>query len=165
RWIEHCDFDEFWQVIITDGDEFEEIDIPVLTTTGYYGDAELGALYYFREHYRHNPDADHYLAIGPYDHFGAQVRPARELRGYPIDPSANYVMGDLALEWLDYVLKGQEKPALIANRVNYQVMGADVWKHAPSIDAMSNTRMRLYLDGENMALVQERPDEDAYREQ
>lgn len=165
RWIEHPDFDEFWQEIITDGDEFEEIDIPVLTTTGYYDDAQLGALYYFREHYRHNPDADHYLAIGPYDHFGAQVRPARELRGYPIDPSANYVMGDLALEWLDYVLKGQEKPALIANRVNYQVMGADVWKHAPSIDAMSNTRMRLYLDGENMALVQERPDEDAYREQ
>jgi len=165
RWVEHPDFDEFWRKIITDGDEFGEIDIPVLTTTGYYDDAQLGALYYFREHYRNNPDADHYLAIGPYDHFGGQVRPARELRGYSIDPSANHLMGDLALEWLDYVLKGQEKPALIAGRVNYQVMGADVWKHVPSIDAMSNSRMRLYLDGESMVLAREKPDEDAYRKQ
>jgi hypothetical protein len=165
RWIEHPDFDPYWQQMITDGDEFRGINIPVLTTTGYYDDAQLGALYYFREHYRHDPEAEHFLAIGPYDHFGGQVRPALELRGYPIDPSANYLMGDLALEWLDYVLKGQEKPALIAGRVNYQVMGADVWKHASSIDAMSNTRMRLYLDGETMVLAQERPDVDTSRKQ
>ena len=48
RWIEHPHFDEFWRRIITDGNEFANIDIPVLTTTGYYDDAQVGALYYFR---------------------------------------------------------------------------------------------------------------------
>jgi len=165
RWVNHPDFDAFWSEIITDGDEFRDIDIPVLTTTGYYDDAQLGAFYYFREHYRHNPDANHYLAIGPYDHFGGQVRPALQLRGYQIDPSANVLMGDLALEWLDHVLKGQDRPALIENRVNYQLMGANLWKHAPSIDAMSNDSMRLYLDGESMTLARQRPDRGSYRAQ
>ena len=172
RWIEHPDFDEFWRTVITDGDEFKDIDIPVLTTTGFYDDSQLGALYYFREHHRLNPEAEHYLAIGPYDHFGGQIRPAPELRGYQIDPSAHYVMGDLALEWLDYVLKKGNKPALIGDKVNYQVMGADLWKHAPSIDAMSNGSMRLYLgssaasDGarnENLVLTPEVPEAGSYQ--
>lgn len=161
RWVEHPDFDGFWREIATDGEEFSRIDIPVLTTTGYYDDAQLGALYYFREHYRYKPDAEHYLAIGPYDHLGGQVRPALELRGYSIDPSANYLMGDLALEWLDYVLKGEDKPALIADRVNYQVMGADRWKHSPSLEAMHNANMRLYLDGAAMTLSRDLPGENA----
>jgi uncharacterized protein len=174
RWIEHPGFDGFWRSIVTDGDEFENIDIPVLTTTGYYDDAQLGALYYFREHYRHNPNAEHYLVIGPYDHFGGQVRPARELRGYEIDPAANYLMGDLALEWLDYILKGRDKPALIVDTVNYEVMGADRWRHAPSLEAMSNSRLRLYLsssaanDGANdkaLVLTPLKPGADAYQRQ
>jgi predicted acyl esterase len=32
------------------------------------------------------------------------------------------------------------------DRVNYEVMGANVWRHAPSIAAMSNGRLRFYLN-------------------
>ena len=35
--------------------DFARIDIPVLTTTGYYDGGQIGALYYFREHHRYNP--------------------------------------------------------------------------------------------------------------
>jgi len=39
----------------------------VLATTGYYAGDQAGALYYFTEHYRYDPHANHMLLIGPYD--------------------------------------------------------------------------------------------------
>ena len=48
-------------------EQFAHIDIPVLTTTGYFAAGEPGALYYFTQHHRYNPHADHTLLIGPYD--------------------------------------------------------------------------------------------------
>ena len=32
--------------------------------------------------------------------------------------------------------KGAERPALLQERVNYEVMGANEWRHAPSLEAM-----------------------------
>jgi predicted acyl esterase len=46
------------------------------------------------------------------------------------------------------VLKGAPKPALLKGRVNYQVMGANVWKHAPSLAAMAERRSRFHLTTE-----------------
>src|SRR5690606_19538063 len=85
RWLTHPTFDDYWQRITINGAEFRDIDIPVLTTTGYYDDAQLSALYYFREHHRQSPGAEHYLVIGPYDHRGGQINAAPVLRGYDID--------------------------------------------------------------------------------
>ena len=51
----------------------------------------------------------------------------------------------LRLEWFDHVFKGQPKPALLADRVNWQVMGADTWRHASTLDAMATRTQRLYL--------------------
>ena len=38
---------------------------------------------------------------------------------------------ELRYDWFDHVLKGKPRPALLADRVNYEVTGANVWKHAP----------------------------------
>jgi putative CocE/NonD family hydrolase len=138
------------------GNEFATITIPVLTTTGYYDSGQKGALYYFTEHYRHNPAANHYLVIGPYDHVRGQrgtISPLgaslTSLRGYTLDSVAQIeIPGLLRYEWFDYVFKGGAKPALLKNRVNYEVMGANVWKHAPSVDAMGPEKLRLYLSAE-----------------
>src|SRR6185437_12234155 len=54
-------------------------------------------------------------------------------------------MGELRYQWFDYVLKGAPKPALLGDRINYEVMGANVWKHSPSIAAMSDRTVRYYL--------------------
>ena len=43
RWLEHPSYDAYWQSMIPYGDEFARIRIPVLTTTGYYDGAQLGA--------------------------------------------------------------------------------------------------------------------------
>jgi len=136
RWLSHPAYDAYWQAMVPYGDEFARIDIPVLTITGYYDDGQISALQYFKEHLRHRPDAAHSLLIGPYDHFGAQapIKP-RNVGGYDIDPVALFDTQDITFQWLDHVLHDKPRPALLRDRVNYQLMGADAWQHAPSLEA------------------------------
>jgi putative CocE/NonD family hydrolase len=152
RWLDHPSYDAYWQSMIPYRQEFARIDIPVLTTTGYYDDGQIGALYYFIQHHRYRPGAEHYLLIGPYDHirgqrgtFGRLGTPQRVLRGYETDPVALIDLGELRYQWFDYVFKGTPKPEILADRVNYEVMGANEWKHAPSLAAMSPRRAKFYL--------------------
>lgn len=162
RWLSHPDYDAYWQSMIPYRDEFAALDLKVLTTTGYYDGAQIGALYYLRQHHRYRPQAEHYLVIGPYNHVSGQrgtVATGTELRGYTLDPQAQIDLGELRYQWFDYVFKGAPKPALLADRINYQVMGANEWKHAPSLAAMAQRRQRFYLgaagsDGRHAFAVQ-----------
>lgn len=149
RWLRHPAFDTYWQSMIPWQQDFARIDIPVLTVTGYFDDGQVSALHYLKEHYKHKPDAQHYLLIGPYDHFGAQNRPAAVHAGYAIDPVAHINVREITFQWLDHVLRGAERPALIKDRINHQVMGANVWRHEPSLQAMQGRPTRLYLSDRN----------------
>jgi putative CocE/NonD family hydrolase len=152
RWLEHPSYDAYWQSMIPYREEFARIDIPVLTTTGFYDDAQIGALYYFAQHHQYNPKAEHYLLIGPYDHIRGQrgtITPLGTqrgpLRGYDPDPVAQIDLGELRYQWFGYLFKGAPKPALLKDTVNYEVMGANVWKHAPSLAAMGDQRLKFHL--------------------
>jgi putative CocE/NonD family hydrolase len=96
-------------------------------------------------HYRYNKNAEHYLVIGPYDHRGAQRAPSASLMGYLIDPAANINLEDLAFEWLDYVLKDGKKPPILKDKINYEVMGANEWRHASSLEHMATDTVTFYL--------------------
>jgi hypothetical protein len=146
RWLRHPSFDRYWQDMIPYEEEFAKIDIPVLTVTGYYDDGQGSALGFLKDHVRYNPRAEHYLIIGPYDHFGAQwSRKVAVLRGYTIDPAAHINTPELTFQWMDYVLRGGPKPALVRDRINYEVMGANEWRHAPSLEKMPGETLKLYL--------------------
>jgi hypothetical protein len=146
RWLNHPSYDLYWQKMIPFGEQFGRIDIPVLSTTGYYADGEAGALYYFTQHYRYKPDADHTLLVGPYDKSAARDEPLAVLGNYPVDPAALIDLREMRYQWFDHILKGGAKPALLKDRVNYEVMGANEWRHAPSLGAMANGVLRFYLD-------------------
>ena len=90
--------------------------------------------------------ADHYLLIGPYDHFGAQRGGTAILRGYKVDSVALINTREITFEWLDYVLKGAPKPSLLKNKINFEVMGANKWKHVPSLEQMEDEVLTFYLD-------------------
>lgn len=145
NWLRHPDYDGYWQAMIPQGEDFAAIDIPVFATTGYFDGAQVGALHYFREHLRHRPGADHTLLIGPFEHFTMQTGVPPMVQGYSVDPSARVDLQALRLAWFDHVLKGGPKPALLADRVNWQVMGADAWRHAPTLEAMASRMQRLFL--------------------
>jgi predicted acyl esterase len=150
--------------------EFAKINIPVLTITGYYDDGQPSALDYMKQHTTYNRKADHYLVIGPYDHFGthAAVKPAI-LRDYSIDPAAQLDSVELKLQWMDWILQGGPKPAILADKVNYEVMGANEWRHVPSVEKMHPRSQRLWFTNVSAAdryrLEARKPASPAFLEQ
>jgi putative CocE/NonD family hydrolase len=146
KWLSHPDYDAYWQSMVPYGQDFKHINIPVLSITGYYDDGQVSALEYLREHYKYNPSAEHYLIIGPYDHFGSQVGGVAKLRGYQVDSVALINTREITFQWLGYILKGGKKPALIKDKINFEVMGANHWKHVPSLNKMEDHQIRFYLD-------------------
>lgn len=172
EWLAHPAIDAYWRALVPHGEEFAGIDIPVLQTAGYFFGGPGGAVWYADQHYRHRPGARHYLVIGPYEHLQAQrgvVTPlgdtATFIAGYTTDPVAGIdIVASLRYQWFDHVLRGGPRPALLQDRVNYQLMGANAWRHAPSLDAVANGRLRLYLrpgaDGRH-ALASTPPDASA----
>ena len=161
KWLQHPSYDHYWQALVPTSQEYAALKIPVLTTTGYYDDAQLGALRDLNLHYQANPTAEHYLIIGPFSHRGAQRTPAPTLLGYQIDPAARINIEDIIFQWFDYVLKSGKKPEILKDKINYEVMGANEWRHAPSLAAMQSETRTLYLSdrsqAENHRLTPDKP--------
>ncbi len=151
RWLEHPGFDRFWQKRLPYGRDFARIGLPVLTTTGYYDEEETGSLYYFLEQAHFDPSAAQTLLIGPYDSDTMERGPLPVLGGYSVDEAAIIDLRELRFRWFDHVLKAAPAPALLSARVNFEVMGANAWRHAGSLEDMANGAVRLYLDPARVA--------------
>ena len=147
EWLNHPDYDDYWQAMIPQGEEFADIDIPVYVQTGYFDGGQVGALHYMREHLRHRPDADHRMIVGPYHHTAQQGGVMPVINGYDVDPSALVDLAAIRMQWFDHVFRGAPLPEVLSDRVNFQVMGADAWRHVSSLDDMASARLRLFLGG------------------
>jgi uncharacterized protein len=145
RWLSHPSYDGFWQHLIPFRGDFAHVNIPILTIAGYFDGGSSGSLYYFNEHNRHNPHANQTLVVGPYDHGVLQHEPLPELRGFSLDPAAQINLRELRYQWFDYILKGAPRPALLQDRVNFEVMGSNEWQHAASLQAMANGSLKMFL--------------------
>ncbi len=145
RWLSHPAYDNYWQEMVPYKDNYTGIDIPVLSIDGYYNDSQISNLYYLKEHAKYNPKAEDYLIIAPYGHFGAQVGGDSVINGYKVDDVALIGVRNIRYQWFDYVLKGGKKPAILKDKINYQVMGTNTWKSASALDKMSNKKITFFL--------------------
>ncbi len=75
-----------------------------------------------------------------------QRGPLAVLQAYKVDSAALVDLHELRYQWFDHVLKNGPLPALLKSRVNYEVMGANEWRHAASLEAMAKDSLKLYLD-------------------
>lgn len=169
RWLQHPAYDHYWQTMVPVGEEFAHINIPVLSIDGYYNDSQVSGLNYLREHLRYSPNAEHYLIIGPYGHFGAQRGGEKILNDLEISPDALIDTKKITYEWLDYILKNAAKPTFLKDKINYFVMDENQWHHAPSLDAMHNDHLKFYLSTaaakNNYALSTQAPKKINYLQQ
>lgn len=161
-WLNHPSYDRFWQKWLPFDAEFAAVDIPALTITGYYSAGATGALHYFTQHHEHTAGAsgaNHALLIGPFDSGSVEGAQAAS-RGLVIDPVAQIDSGDVRYAWFDHVLREAERPAIVSANVNYQLAGANEWRHEQTLAALENTPLRLYLvaspDGEIHRLAAEK---------
>ena len=159
-WLDHPAYDSYWQALTPQGREFGAIDIPVFVQTGYYDGGMVGALHYFEEHYRFRPDADHRLLVGPYHHIAMQTGVLPVVDGYTVDPLARIDLQEVRLGWFDHVFRGTPLPDLLSDKVNFEVMGANVWRHVPSLEQMGDRPLRLAVSGTLRVDLADRGDVD-----
>jgi len=159
KWLQHPNY-AYWKSLVPTPQEYSKINIPVLSTTGYYDGAQISSLQYFKLHNQFNKNANHYFVIGPYNHWGGQRNASPNLMGYEIDSVANISMGDLAYQWLDYILKDKPKPNLLKDKVNFELMGKNEWKHVASLDKVSNDTLTFYLN--NKTLTTKKPKKKSF---
>ena len=144
-WLDHPSYDAYWRRLLPYGREFAAINIPVFVQTGYYDGGMVGALYYLEQHYRYRPSADHRLLVGPYHHIAMQTGVLPLIDGYRIDPAARLDLQAIRLQWFDHVFHGTPLPPLLRDRINFEVMGANRWRHVASLSQMAKQRLRLFL--------------------
>ncbi|WP_394225393.1 CocE/NonD family hydrolase [Pseudoalteromonas spongiae] len=160
KWLAHPEDGPYYQRMVPHKDDYQRINIPVLSITGYFEGGQISALNYLHEHYKYNPSANHALLIGPYNHWSAQNKPRSHHSNYKLDPVAlEKDTDELVFEWFDHVLYGKPKPKLVQNKVNYQVMGANEWRFADSLQALNQQAATFYIqaspnDAENYLLAQ-----------
>jgi uncharacterized protein len=150
-WLDHPAYDGYWQRLIPYGREFASIDIPVFVETGYYDGGMVGALHYFEEHYKYCPSADHRMLVGPYHHIAMQVGVLAKIDGYEVDKAALIDLQDVRLKWFDHVFRGSPLPGVLSGRINFEVMGANTWRHESTLADMATDHRRLYLTGRYQA--------------
>jgi putative CocE/NonD family hydrolase len=146
-WLNHPSYDRFWQKWLPFGAEFASIDIPVLTVTGYYSAGQTAALYYFTQHSSHEPNADHALLIGPFDSAAVEHGASASVRELGLDLVARIDPSDVRYEWFEHALRGAERPAILRAAVNYELAGANEWRHEASLAALEGEALRFYLEG------------------
>jgi putative CocE/NonD family hydrolase len=146
-WIQHPTPDAYWDTMALTPAEYAALDLPILTITGHYDGDQPGAMHYYRQHMQHgSPDgrAQHHLIIGPWDHPGTRT-PQKEFGGLTVGDAAMVDLNELHQQWYDWALKDGPKPEFLEDRVAYYVMGAEEWKYAPRLEAISSPT-RLYLN-------------------
>lgn len=158
-WLKHPSYDVYWQDMQPYQKDFAKITIPVLSLNGYYDDGNFSAQYYYFEHLKYLPDAEHYWLIGPYDHRFSLQNP---LRGYALDEVATINRNDLTYAWFDYVMKAAPLPALLKDKVTYQLMGSNSWQYASSLQALNQQSRRYYLSNQ-ARVISTHPDDKFYQ--
>jgi putative CocE/NonD family hydrolase len=153
EWTSHPRQDAYWDSHHPTPDERVGISIPILTITGLYDSDQPGALTHYREHVaRVAPEIrkQHYLIIGPWDHAGTRVpRPA--FGGLECSPASLIDLPELHVQWYAWTMQGGPKPPFLQKNVAYYVMGAERWRYADSLDAVTARSAPLHLqsDGES----------------
>lgn len=149
-WMQHPTPDAYYERMSLTPAEYDRIDIPILTITGHYDGDQPGAMHYYLQHMRSaSPARDrHYLIIGPWDHAGTRT-PNQEFGGLKFGEACMLDLNKLHTEWYAWTLQGGPKPEFLKQRVAYYLAGADEWKYANSLEAISNETRRLYLVSTN----------------
>jgi uncharacterized protein len=138
RILKHPMVDAYYDAMFPTRDQFQKLELPILTITGQYDGDELGALTFYRDHMANaSPDAraKHFLVIGPWDHAGTRT-PTDEVGGVKFGPGAILDLNDLHRQWYDWTMKAGPKPPFLRSQVAYYLLapgnaGANgEWKYA-----------------------------------
>jgi putative CocE/NonD family hydrolase len=149
-WLQHPDVDSYWHKYGLTREQVAGVKIPTLVVTGDQDGDEPGTLSYYADHITTTDKAtldNYYVVIGPWNHEGTR-EPKADFDGEHYGPASLVDVLRLHREWYDFTMKSGAKPAFLQNHVAYYVSGtgAECWKYADSLAAVSKKSETLYLD-------------------
>ena len=148
KWLDHPEPDAYWDALNPTGAQYAKIEIPVLTITGSYDDDQPGALAHYQLHLKHaspGARANHFLVIGPWDHFGTRT-PKANFGGLKFHEDCLIDLPKLHREWYAWTMRGGARPGFLRKPVAYYVMGAEKWRYADALEVVTSHYQPLYLD-------------------
>lgn len=148
EWVSHPDVDAYWDAYNPTAAEYAALTLPILTITGMYDDDQPGALaHYSRYMQAASPEgrARHFLVIGPWNHAGTRT-PEAEFGGLKFGPASLVDLPQLHLDWYRYAMEGGPRPEFLKSAVAYYVSGAEKWRYADSLGAVTGQAVPFYLD-------------------
>ncbi|MGA2664850.1 MAG: CocE/NonD family hydrolase [Nitrososphaerales archaeon] len=143
----HPTYDEYWKSFWSD-DMVERWNVPSYFVTGWFDDSIRGALEYFPMLTKAHPDLEfrkrHKLLIGPWYHaLSAPFEPSSKVGEIDYGPSSVVDLGQEALRWFDYWLKGVQNGVMDEPPTRLFLMGANRWMR-PSEFPLPEARERVY---------------------
>jgi len=153
KWMLHPTPDAYYDAMVPTPGDYKKLALPILTITGHFDGDQPGAFTFYKRHMQYGSaeaKAKHYLIIGPWDHAGTRS-PKTEMGGLKFAPGSALDLNKLHNDWYDWTMKSGAKPEFLKKRVAYYVMGAEEWKYADSLEAISNGTLKLYLSSNGSA--------------
>ncbi|MGO9932473.1 MAG: CocE/NonD family hydrolase [Steroidobacteraceae bacterium] len=148
EWVNHPDLDAYWDSYNPTSDQYAKLQLPILTITGMYDDDQPGALAHYSRYMRAATPAArarHFLVIGPWDHPGTRT-PKQEFRGMKFGPASLVDLPQLHLDWYRFTMEGGPTPEFLRKAVAYYVSGAERWRYADTLEAITAESRAFYLD-------------------
>ncbi|MBB4631384.1 CocE/NonD family hydrolase [Sphingosinicella soli] len=148
EWISHPEVDAWYDSFAPTDAQFRAFDIPILSITGSYDGDQPGAFAFYKQHMKlgsAKARANHYLIVGPWDHAGTRT-PRADVGGLTFGPASLVDLPKLHVEWYKWAMAGGAKPDFLKKRVAYYVMGAERWRYADTLEAVTAEEKPFFLD-------------------
>jgi putative CocE/NonD family hydrolase len=148
EWLAHPEVDAYYDAYGATPEQFRALDIPILTITGSYDDDQPGAMTWYRTYMKFaSPEqkARHFLVIGPWDHAATRTPRAR-IGGLEFGPDSLVDLPKLHLDWYAWTMAGGPRPDFLKKAVAYYVMGAERWRYADRLEAVTAEQRPDFLE-------------------
>jgi hypothetical protein len=148
EWLQHPDIDAYIDSYGATADQLKAIDLPILTITGSYDGDQPGAMTWYKAWMKAATPAEkarHFLIIGPWDHAATRT-PRAEIGGLKFGPDSLVDLPNVHVQWYNWTMGDGPKPDFLKKAVAYYVMGAEKWRYADSLEAVTAQSKPYFLD-------------------
>jgi uncharacterized protein len=119
QFLEHPTMDDYWKRIQFTDQDFTSINLPTLTTCGWFDTGQSGALFYWNGLKKNSTPSDQYLIIGPWINNGTFESESRisQIGDLPVPGAQSDVLAT-HLAFFDYYLKNSTSSMAINSSGN-----------------------------------------------
>jgi len=145
--LAHSTLDAYWRRLVFTRADFSNIDVPTLTTTGWYDGDQPGALVYWRGMMASAPHrARHFLIVGAWRHPETFRGGSTKVGDTELSAESVIDMKATQLAFFEWCLK-RVSPRFEAPRARVYVTGSNEWRSLDAYPPTTITRRSLYLVG------------------